>query len=176
MGLKLGKVAKQLLGSVAPTVARAIGGPFGGLAASVLESAFGTDDTTAIEKQLATGNPEALLKLKQAEQDMLVRMRELDIREDQLYIEDTKDARLLAREQGTTPQLILTALFLAIYAALLWIFFTMEFELNDWQRGQVGILIGVVTAAVGQVINFWFGTSKGSKDKQSLMAISANNH
>lgn len=167
---KVKDIFKKVVGNVAPLIGTAIGGPFGGLATTLLRDAFGTDDDAAIEAQLATGNPDALLKLKQAEQAMEAKMRELDIDEQALYVEDTKDARLMARETGTTPQLVLTALFLAIYAGLIWAFFTVEFELNDWQRGQMGILIGVVTSAVVQIINFWFGSSKGSKEKNALLS------
>lgn len=163
-------IFKKVLGSVAPMVATAIGGPFGGLAATVLREAFGTDDEHEIERQIAAASPDALLKLKTAEQAMEVKMRELDIDEQSLYLEDTKDARLLAREQGTTPQMLLTALFLAIYGGLIWAFFSLDFELNDWQRGQMGILIGVVTSAVVQIVNFWFGSSKGSRDKSAMLA------
>lgn len=166
---KVKDIFKKVLGSVAPTVATAIGGPFGGLAATVLKNAFGTDDQAEIERQLVAGNPDALLKLKQAEKDMQVKMRELDIDEQALYTGDTQDARRLARETSTTPQLALTGLFLAIYGGLIWAFFSLEFELNDWQRGQMGILIGVVTSAVVQIVNFWFGSSKGSKVKDALI-------
>lgn len=166
---KIKDVFKKVVGSVAPLIGTAIGGPFGGLATSLLQDAFGTNDDAAIQQQLASGNPDALLKLKAAEQAFEAKMRELDIDEQALYVEDTKDARLMARETGTTPQLVLTALFLAIYAGLVWSFFAIEFELNDWQRGQMGILIGVVTSAVVQIISFWFGSSKGSKEKNAMM-------
>jgi hypothetical protein len=171
---KAGGILKKVLGSVAPLVGTAIGGPFGGLATTVLREAFGSDDDRDIERQIASASPDALLKLRTAEQAMEAKMRELDIDEQALYIEDTRDARLMARETGTTPQLLLTALFLAIYAGLVAAFFTLDFELNDWQRGQMGILIGVVTSAVVQIINFWFGSSKGSKDKNLLMKESTS--
>lgn len=167
---KVKDIFKKVVGNVAPLIGTAIGGPFGGLATSLLRDAFGTDDDKQIEAQLASGNPDALLKLKAAEQAMEAKMKELDIDEQSLYVEDTQNARLMARETGTTPQLVLTTLFLAIYGGLVWAFFVIEFELNDWQRGQMGILIGVVTSAVVQIINFWFGSSKGSKDKNALIS------
>lgn len=159
----------QILANIAPKIAAAIGGPFGGLASTVLKEVFGTDDEAEIEKAIVEASPEALLKLKAAEHAMEVKMKELDIDETALYVQDTQDARSLAKSQGVRPQLVLTTLFLSIYAGLLWAFFLLEFELNDWQRGQMGILIGVVTSAVVQIINFWFGTSKGSHDKTQAM-------
>lgn len=173
MGIKienLGKVAKQVLGTVAPVIATAVGGPFAPLAMEIIKSALGTDDEAIIEQKLANATPETLLALRQANQQFEVQMKELGIREDQLYLSDTADARLLARETGTSPQVYLTAGFLAIYAFLMAAFFVLDFELNDWQRGQLGILIGVITGAVGQIISFWFGTSKSSKNKDGLIA------
>jgi hypothetical protein len=171
---KAKNIFKRVLGSVAPMIGTAIGGPFGGLAGKILQDAFGTDDQAEIERQIVAADPQALLSLKEAEKAFDAKMRELDIDEQALYIDDTKDARLLARESGSTPQLVLTGLFLAIYGGLIWAFFNLDFELNDWQRGQMGILIGVVTSAVVQIINFWFGSSKGSKDKSAL--INAQSH
>ena len=168
--MKLGKVARQVLDTVAPVLATAVGGPFGAMAATIIQSALGTDDEAIIEQKLANATPETLLALRQANQQFEVQMRELGIREDQLYLEDTANARLMARETGNTPQVYLTGGFLAIYAFLVAAFFVLDFELNDWQRGQLGILIGVITAAVGQIINFWFGTSKSSKVKDGVLA------
>ncbi len=164
----LGRAATNVLKTIVPTLATAVGSPvLGGLASSVLEAAFPGDTQAEIEAKIAEGSPETLLALKTANQDFEVRMRELDIDEQALYVGDTDKARVFSASTSIVPQVMLTILFLSIYAGLMYIFFTVDFELNDWQRGQMGILIGVATTAVVQIINFWFGSSKGSKDKDS---------
>lgn len=173
--MSFGKAVKNILGSVAPTLAKAVGGPFTGLAMSVLEGIFPGDSEAEIEKKIAEGSPETLLALKKANQEFEVRCRELGIKEEALYIEDTKHARDFSAQTSIVPQLVLTFLFIGIYGGLMYVFFTVDFELDEWQKGQLGILIGVITTAVVQIINFWFGTSKGSKDKTAAMANGKNN-
>ena len=41
--------------------------------------------------------------------------------------------------------------------------------LGEWSKGQLGILIGVLTAAIPQILSFWFGSSEGSKLKTAAM-------
>ena len=68
-------------------------------------------------------------------------------------------------------QALLTVVFMLGYFGLFYFFFSgSEIELNDWQRGQVGVLIGVLTAAIPQLLAFWFGSSKGSTDKTTILA------
>ena len=117
--MNLGKIAKRVLGSVAPTIATAVGGPFGGLAASILTDVFGGQSEDEIEKQLAAGNPEALLKLKEVEKQFQAKMRELDISEQDLYLKDIQSARVMAVKTGVAPQVTLAALFIGGYFIIL---------------------------------------------------------
>jgi hypothetical protein len=41
--------------------------------------------------------------------------------------------------------------------------------LDDWTKGQLGILVGILTAAVPQILAYWFGSSSGSKAKTDAM-------
>ena len=169
---KLGKAATKVLGTVAPTVARMVGGPFGGIAGAALEAIFPGESESEIERKIAEGSPETLLKLRQAEDDTKIRLRELDIREEEIFVEDTQHARA-SFKTNTTPQLILTAVYLVGYFGLMAFMLTTDTfnEMDAWQKSQLGILIGVLTAGVVQIMNFWFGTSKGSKDKVSDPSI-----
>jgi hypothetical protein len=160
---------KSLVSSVAPLLGTAIGGPFGLMAGKVLQETLGVDSEEAAIEQLRT-NPDALLKLKAGEQAFASRMKELDITEQQLHAADRDSARKLATSRGILFQAGLTVLFMAGYFGLFYLFFSgTEVVLNDWQRGQVGVLIGVLTASIPQLLAFWFGSSKGSADKTAAM-------
>ena len=166
----IGRTLKGLLKSVAPTVATAVGGPMGGVAMKFLADKFTGGDTGKVEDFLLSANPEQLAQLKLADKEFQTEMRRLDIDLERIYSQDRDSARELSKAKGIWPQVSLSVLFLTVYGLLLWAFFSLDFELNDWQRGQVGILIGVVTTAVVQVVNFWFGSSSGSKEKTQAMA------
>lgn len=160
---------KNLVGTVAPMLGTALGGPFGGVAGKMIQDALGVDSDEAAFEVLQQ-DPEALLKVKQLDGDFKTKMRELGIKEQQLHADDRKSARDLAKSKGIYFQAGLTLSFMAGYFGLFWLFFYGgQTALNDWQRGQVGILIGVLTAAVPQLLAFWFGSSKGSSDKTAAL-------
>lgn len=160
---------KSIVGTVAPLLGTAIGGPFGGLAGKVIQDALGVDsEEAAIE--MIQADPDALFKIKEAEKAFKTKMRELDIKEEQLHAADRDSARGLAREKGIGFQMALTGIFISGYFGLFWLFFAgPQVTLNDWQRGQVGILIGLLSAAIPQILAFWFGSSKGSSEKTSML-------
>ena len=168
--MKFGQKLKDIIGTVAPMLGGALGGPLGGMAGKMLQGALGVDSEAAAVQMLES-DPDALLKLKAAEHDFTTRMRELDIDEAKLHAEDTVSARALGERLGTGFQKLLSGIFLAGYFGLMYLFFTSEFvtTLGEWSKGQLGILIGVLTAAVTQIIVYWFGSSSGSKDKTAAL-------
>ena len=161
---------KSIVSTIAPVLGVAIGGPFGGIASKVIQNALGVSTEAEMIEEIQH-NPEALLLIKQADQTFTIKMEELGIQKDQLLNVDRAGARKLAIEKGIVFQAFLTLVFMAGYFSLFWLFFSGETQpLNDWQRGQVGVLIGVLTGAIPQLLSFWFGTSKSSSDKNSLIA------
>jgi len=72
----------NLVRTVAPSIASAVGGPLAGMATRAISDALlGKPDGTEQElaEAAAKATPEQLLALKQAEQDFAIKMRELDI-------------------------------------------------------------------------------------------------
>ena len=161
---------KSIVGAVAPTLGTAIGGPFGLIAGKMIQESLGVDSDEAPLEMLQS-DPDALFKIKELDAGFKTRMRELGIKEDQLHADDRDSARELAKSKGVYFQAGLTVVFMAGYFALFWLFFYgTTTTLNDWQRGQIGILIGVLTGAIPQLLAFWFGSSKGSSDKTAILA------
>ena len=71
---------KNIVGAVAPTLGTALGGPMGGMAATMISEVLGVpNNTKAIEKGLAEATPEQMLELKKAEQAFEVQMKELEV-------------------------------------------------------------------------------------------------
>jgi len=168
--MKLGQIAKRILGAVAPTLALAIPGPFGGLAANVLRGVFGTDDESAIEKELASGNPDALVKLKTAEKELQAKMRELDIAEEDLYLKDRQDARALAKATSIWPQLALTGTAIFAFGAVLYVLVLQSQIIPVENKDLVIFLVGQLSIFTGMGFSFFLGSSKGSKEKTAISA------
>ncbi len=168
--MKIGKLAKQILGGVAPMLGTALGGPLGGMAGKFLADKLGVEPAD-LDKAITHADPATLAQIQASEQSFQIEMEKLGITEQQLHADDRADARKLGRERGTKFQMVLSVVFLAGYFGLIWLLFTSDIAagLDDWAKGQLGLLIGVLTAAVAQIIAYWFGSSAGSQAKTELL-------
>ncbi|MHA7102264.1 hypothetical protein [Roseivirga pacifica] len=70
-------------------------------------------------------------------------------------------------------QFVFSLIFLIAYLALIFIVLFLEtqssFEIkpnHDSMLGELKILIGVLTAGVAQILNFWFGNSKKAQKEE----------
>lgn len=161
--------AKQIISSVAPLIGTAIGGPFGALAGTIVHQALGTGgDEKALETAVMSGNPDALLKLKTADQDFQLRMAELGISEDKLRYDDTANAR--AREialSDNTPAIL-------AYAVTVGFFGTLGFMLVNGKPATGGdallVMLGSLGTAWAAIVAYYFGSSAGSKRKDEALS------
>lgn len=171
--MSIGKKLKALVATVAPTIGTALGGPLGGVAMKFLADKFTDGDTGKVEDFLLSANPEALKELKVAEMEFNQYMRELDIKEYDIEVQDRSDARQLGRDRGVFVQATLSAVFIVGYFGLMFFFFTHAnaVTLSEFSRGQLGILIGVTTAVIPQIMAYWFGSSRGSKEKTEAINL-----
>lgn len=164
---------KKIVGAVAPTIGTAIGGPFGGVAMKFIADKFLGGDTGKVEDFLisATGDPEKLLQLKQAEIEFQKFLREAGIREAELEVRDRESARDMAKSRGLYVQAGLSTVFITGYFAILGLFFVeREIQVSSELMQPFLILLGVLTAAVPQILSFWFGSSRSSRDKDTAIA------
>lgn len=163
--------ALQVLRTVAPTIALAVGGPFGPLAATVLSKVLGTPpgDSKAAEASLLTATPEQLLALKKAEDDFQVQMRTLGIAEEKLAYDDTASAR--SREiavKDNTPKIIAYLVITLVLVAEGSMFFVGQPKGID---GVVlGRILGTLDAALMLVLGYYYGSSAGSAKKDSTIS------
>lgn len=162
-----GDKAKQIIGTVAPILGTALGGPLGGLAGGLLSKALGTDDPKAQETMIAAADPEVLLKLKAAENELQEHMRQLDIDEEKLRYDDTANAR--GREiavRDWTPRILAyltTAGFFGALAAC------MYFNVPDGSKALVFSMVGSLGTVWITQQGFYFGSSSGSAAKTDVL-------
>ncbi len=159
---------KSLVRSVAPTLGAALGGPAGGMAVKFLSEQF-LGKESAGEEALAAfvenASPSQMLEIKKADQQFAVQMRELDIDVFELEVGDRQNARDLFKV-NMWPQIVLSALFIIGYFAILGVLMYFNgVEINDRVFGILNTVIGVLTAAIPMILQFWFGSSLGSKQK-----------
>ena len=163
-----GASALKVIGSLAPTVATALGGPFAGTAVSALESALGVTGKDNVEKAILAGSPDALAKVQVAEDGLKATLASLKIEAEQLQYADIDSAR--KREESLrdwTPTVLATVItigFFGLIAALI------EMMIPARNEPVVYALVGALGAGFNQILSYYFGSSKGSADKtQSLI-------
>ncbi|KKK79434.1 hypothetical protein LCGC14_2833540, partial [marine sediment metagenome] len=166
----IGKSLKALLGSVAPLLGVSLGGPMGGVAMKFLADKFTGGDTGSVEDFLLSANPETLQALKVAELEFKQEMKKLDIDLEQIAADDRSSARDLAKERGITPQVILSVVYTTGYFGVLFMFMTGHLNVPAEYSSMFSGLLGVLSAAQVQIMNFWFGSSSGSKRKTEVIA------
>ena len=169
--MTFGAQALQVLRTVAPTIAMAVGGPFGPLAATAISAVLGTapGDSKAAETALLTATPDQLLALKKAENDFTVQMKTLDISEEKLSFDDVANAR--AREvavKDSTPRIIAYLVILLVLIAEGSMFFIGQPKSMD---GVVlGRILGTLDSALMLVLSYYFGSSAADTKKDSTIS------
>ena len=156
----------EAVADAAPTVAAALGGPLAGAAVEALRRAvLGGEaaDEGALADAVLVGDPSTLLALRRAEHDF--RRAVLDARAEGARIAagDRDSARrreMTVRDR--TPALLGTAVIAGFFAALglmLWR------ELPQGAEPAFAIMLGALSTMTGAVVNYYFGSSVGSKAK-----------
>ena len=164
---------KSIVKNIAPVIGGTIGGPFGAIGMKFLAGKLlGNENATEkdIEDAILNASPQLLQELKLADIQFKKDMAELGFKESELAFKDRDSARQLAISQGTQPQIILSVLYTVGYFILLWQFMTGNVLIPANTKAEFNMVLGVMTAAQVQIMNFWFGSSSGSKDKTTKLA------
>lgn len=163
---------KDVVGAVAPTLATALGGPLAGAAVTALSSKLlGREDGSEDEVAAAvmTGSGDTLVKIKQADQEFAVRMRELDVDLERLHQTDRADAR--RREQATgdswTPRILASIVTVGFFGVLAWL---LRYGKPDTGGDALLVMLGALGGAWASIIAYYFGSSAGSAEKTALLA------
>lgn len=168
----LGTIAKQVLGTVAPTILTAIGGPFGAIAGAVLHAALGTTTDAEADTALTGASQDTLLKVKAAELDLKGKLAELGVQEDQLRYADIASARSM---ESTTKSITPTILSYFVMAAALGAFLGVVCGCvkipTDPQTALIyGSVLTFLVTESKAVLAYWFGSSQGSQSKDATIA------
>jgi hypothetical protein len=172
--------AKQIVGTVAPTLATALGGPLAGMATRAITGALlgqdaATDDPDAAMRAIQGATPADLLALKKADQEFQLQMKQAGVKLEEIAAQDRDSARQREIKTGDswTPR-VLGALAIVMFAALTGWMVSGFAVIDPSYATMVGILIGTLGTIVVQVYNYYFGSSAGSKSKDGLLGKLTN--
>lgn len=171
---------KEIVRNVAPVIGTALGGPMAGTATKfIAEKMLGKPEATEseIEDAILGATPEKLTELRKIDADFKLSMKQLDIDVYELEYKDRDSARKLF-EINVWPQIILSGIFVVGYFVIMVLLLTFSDKLPAENSALLGVfttVLGVLTAAIPQILNFWFGSSLGSKEKTRGLAAVAGN-
>jgi hypothetical protein len=167
---------KSTLAKLAPTVATALGGPLAGTAVSALGELLGLTNATpdTIAEAVASGSltPQQISDLKQLELKYQAEEKERGFKYEELAFKDRDSARKSNVEGGIQKELFNMSVILLII--------TLGTEIIVLFRGYpdtlpeiiVGRVLGLLDAVAMMVLAYWYGTTNGSAQKNTLLANS----
>ena len=160
----------EAVAEAAPTVAAALGGPLAGAAADVLRRVILGDEAAsddALAEAVLARDPQTLLALRRAEHDFKRAVMEAQAEAERIAANDRDSAR--RREMAVrdrTPALLGTAVIGGFFAALGLMLYR---ELPQGAEPAFAIMLGALSTMTGAVVNYYFGSSAGSKAKDKWL-------
>ena len=163
----------EWLKQIAPTAATLLGGPLAGMAVDAIGKAIGMTDATKeqVKDVLSSGtlNADQMAAIKQAEADLVLKVKQLDIDMEKVHAGDRASARDMAAKTGDvmTPRIIALVVFI-VWGAVNWKLFNGT--INGDMRELVARALGTLDGTLLAVVYYYFGSSSGSKDKTDAIA------
>lgn len=162
---------KDIVATVAPTVATMLGGPLAGMAVKALSNKLlGRDDATEDEVATAvsTMSPADIVRLRDLDVELAKTLSDNDIKLESLATQDRDSARKRATESRDYTPSVLTFCLLGVFTFVLWsLLGGVEIKSNT---EVIYTMFGTLSTALIQSLNFQFGTTRGSAEKNRTIA------
>jgi hypothetical protein len=154
----------RLLGNIAPALATIVAGPLGGAAVSAIASKLGVADSVEEVTKAIAADTDAALKLAKIDLDKL--------KAEYTNTADASDMQKVALQQSDIFSkrfpMYLTAFW--SFVATIYIGFITFSVIPDKNVRFADTILGFILGTViATLLNFWFGSSVGSKDKAELL-------
>jgi hypothetical protein len=156
--------------TVAPSLASALGGPLAGTATTALSDAiFGkAESTDVLEETIAKADPTTLAALKKAELDFQITLADLDIDLERIHAGDRADARKRETDvKDRTPAQLAWVILAALFTVIAVLAFV---EIPPGSKETFVMLAGSLSTIAGMAATYFFGSSSGSELKTKMMA------
>lgn len=162
---------------VAPMLGALVGGPVGGAAGTAVKMIAGAlgveENPDAIEAEIRA-NPDALLKLKEIEANSKVELERLFLEQEIARLADVSDARGRQIEHEKAIGKADSNLYVLAWVVVVGFFGLMGLlcfkALPADSNGVIFMLFGALATGFGQVLQYFFGSSKSSSEKTALIA------
>jgi hypothetical protein len=167
---------KPWVAKVAPMLGTALGGPLGGAAGLLIGNALGVKDASpdSIKQAIQTGSlsGDQILALKKAEEDFQIQCLAMGYKDKEALAELEFKDRDSARQREVsikdwTPKALALVYTTGFFLILGWML--KHGTPKDGGGEALLILLGALAAGATQVLNYYFGSSSGSAQKNELL-------
>ncbi len=169
-GRKRGRL-KRAVAKTAPKIARELGGPLAGAAVEALSRAiFGSDgaDEDTIAEAIEGATADQIIALKRAEHEFEIALRQAAVEEQKIDAADRASARTRQTAMDDWTPSILGALIIAGFFLTLGVMVARR--LPEGAETEFSIMLGALATMTAAVVNYFFGSSAGSREKTKLLS------
>jgi hypothetical protein len=154
-----------MLKSVAPALATAVAGPLGGAAVKMIAGKLGVDADEASILSHLQNNPEDAAKLAEIRlEEIRAHYAEMDsARQREIAVASSSNVPMLNKLVTPVLALGVVGLSFILFAILIFV------DVQDNAKDILIYILGVLSAAVTQILGYYFGSSQGSKDKEDKL-------
>jgi hypothetical protein len=161
----------DILKSLAPTVASALLGPLGGMAVAAIGQVIGLEGATteSITKAFAEGKitPEHLAEIKKLELQYQNDEKERGFKYVELEFKDRDSARQMQiATKSEVPAYLTFLITVGFFGILGWMLSNPTIS----YPAPIMVMLGSLGTAWIACIQYWFGTTRSSSDKTTLLA------
>ena len=162
----------------APVIGGILGGPAGGAAGgliSLIGNALGLKPSETTPEKInavISQDPSAMLKLKELESTHQLEIERIALQADQMYLADRQDARNRQVESERATGKRDYNLYILAWTVVVGFFILtgMLMFVSVTENQASLMLFGTLATGFGMVLQYFFGSSKGSADKTGLLA------
>ena len=162
---------KKVVGTVAPTIATALGGPLAGVAVKTLATQLiGNPEASEaeVEAAVASADPQTLLRLKEIDAEFEKAMANAGIELERIASDDRNSARQReATVKDHTPAILSYAITFGFFGVLAYLLVNGKPESGG---DALLVMLGSLGTAWAGVTAYYFGSSAGSKTKTEALA------
>lgn len=173
----MNETIRTALQAVAPTLATALFGPLGGVAATIagryLLGRSGDQPSTVEEiiEAVRTATPETLNNLRSVETELRRFEQEMQFQFAELEQRDRADARKMAvSSDSVTPRYLAIGISVVWCATMLSLY---HFEVPGANRDLASRAMGTLDAMLAMAWTFYFGSTTSSRMKDTVIAANA---
>lgn len=162
---------KKAVAKAAPKIAEQLGGPLAGAAvAAVARAIFGKDDAPedALADAVERASADQLIALKKADDAFRIAIRDAAIDEKRIDAADRASARDRQHKMNDWTPSILGALIIGGFFLTLGVMVARK--LPPGAETEFSIMLGALATMTAAVVNYFFGSSAGSREKTLLMS------